>query len=450
VSGREALRGPVGADMQRRDMASLLASRMSRENVELLQKLGKLADSRGSSAFIVGGVVRDVLLDIPNEDLDVVVDEPAEEFAQAAAAEFGGAVKAHTRFGTAILVLPGGRKIDLATARSEAYQRPGALPTVSRGEIEEDIRRRDFTINSMAVRINEGGFGTLVDLYSGIDDLDGGTLRVLTDHSFEDDPTRILRGVRFAARFGFEFDEKSERLLREAVREQSLKTVSGERLMNEIVLILRERRPWPPVARLIEWGVLRAIDGAWSVTTDLQRTFEEIERLVSNEHRPRGIDPADDWAAYLLAMLEPLDVEARERILTRLRAGRRLRELERSLEILETRSLQTLAAEREVKRSEIHRAASVVDPTVLVLAMATLTGTRAAERIALYVDQLAGVSVSVTGDYLVGLGVPEGPTVGDILRAVLDARVDGAVRDADEERALAERLAKNLDARNKN
>ena len=432
-----------------RDVTDLLISRMPRENVELLRSLGELADRRGSSAFVVGGVVRDVFLNIPNEDLDVVVEEPAEEFAQAAADELGGAVKAHTRFGTAILVLPAGQKVDLATARSEAYERPGALPTVAPGGIRDDLRRRDFTINSMAVRINRRGFGTLLDLYSGSDDLRNGRLRVLTDKSFEDDPTRILRGVRFAARFGFEFDEKSERLLREAVREESLGTVSGERLMNEIVLILRDRRPWPPVSRLADLGVLTAIDGVWSVPGNLGRTFGQIDGLLSVEPRPGVVDSSDAWMVYFLATLEPLPPVARARILDRLRAGKRLRGLEQHLETLETRSLRTLAAERELRRSEIYHAAAPIDPLALVLGMATRAGTRAAERIALYLGRLACVRISVTGDYLSGLGVPEGPAVGGILAAILDARLDGAARDEDEERALAERLAKNLDARNK-
>ena len=236
-------RNSSGARMQTRNITDLLLARMPRENVEILRRLGELADRRGSAAFVVGGVVRDILRDIHTCDLDVVVDESAVDYAQAAAAELGGTVKTHTRFGTAILVVPPGRKIDLATARSEAYERPGALPVVAAGGIREDLERRDFTINSMAVRINERGFGELLDFHGGRDDLDAGVLRVLTDRSFEDDPTRILRGVRFASRFGFEFEATSERLLRDCVRAGGVATVSGERLMNEIVLILREPTP---------------------------------------------------------------------------------------------------------------------------------------------------------------------------------------------------------------
>lgn len=435
--------------MRGRNIADLMASRMTRENVRLLRELGRLADARGVAAFIVGGVVRDVIMGVRNEDLDVVVEEQAEDFARAAADQLGGELKAHTRFGTAILVLPGGGKIDVATARSEAYERPGALPTVRAGRIADDLRRRDFTINSMAVRINDAVFGDLLDPHSGIDDVERRTLRVLTDHSFEDDPTRILRGVRFAARFGFTFDAASERLLRESVKAASLATVSGERLMNELVLILSEARPWPSVSRLAGLGALAAIEGGWSLGGDARRTFERVDRMVSAGTEESRIDPTCVWMLYFLALLKPVGREVRARVLERLRAGRRLRELASDLETLEARCLPLLAEERELKRSEIYRAAAPIDRIVLALASAEEEGTTAERRITLYLEELAAARTSITGEEITRMGVPEGPAVGRILEAVLDARLDGAVETTEDELALAERLAKNLDALNK-
>lgn len=160
-------------------------------------------------------------------------------------------------------------------------------------------------------------------------------------------------------------------------------------------------------------------------------------------------DPRDIWMVYLLAMLEPLDREVRTRVLERLRAGRRLRDLAGDLHALKTNSLGVLAAVEEPRRSEIYRAASGLDPLVLLMAEATTAGTRAEERITTYLDELAGVTISITGGDLVRLGVAEGPRIGDILDAVLDARLDGVVTSEQDELAAAERMAKNLDARNK-
>jgi tRNA nucleotidyltransferase (CCA-adding enzyme) len=435
--------------MPERDVTDLLSSGMPEESLAILRALGEIADGRGVGAFVVGGVVRDLLLGIGNFDLDVVVEEAAPEFADRAAALLGGSVKAHTRFGTAILVLPGGRKVDVATARREAYERPGALPTVSAGSIIEDLRRRDFTINSMAVRLNAVGFGTLVDEFGGEADLEAGVLRVLTDRSFADDPTRILRGVRFAARFSSRFEERTEALLREAIENDSLSTVSGERIMNEIVLILSEPDPCPPVQRMIGWGILPAIHDEWVVPIDVSGPFATIGALVGEGSRVVGLDEADPWRVYLAVMLLPLRPEARVSVLGRLSAGRRLHAVARHLERFEREAAAVVDTRERVRPSAVYGALEGLS-TEALLAVAAAHGSLAVrERVDRFLCGLRGVSVSLTGSDLVALGVPQGPRVGEILRALLEARLDGAVTSDDEERALAEKLARELDAGHK-
>lgn len=434
--------------MPERDVTHLLISGMPKENFDLLRSVGRIADAREVGAFVVGGVVRDLLLGIENYDLDVVVEEPAPSFADEAARVLGGSVKAHTRFGTAILVLPGGMKIDLATARSEAYERPGALPAVSAGTILEDLKRRDFTINSMAVRLNAHGFGTLLDHYGGEADLRAGCLRVLTDRSFEDDPTRILRGVRFAARFSQRFEERAERLLHEAVAGGALSTVSGERIMNEITLILREPNPWPPVERMIAWGILRAIHADWSPTPALGTTFAEIGKLLREETAAAESGEAEPWLVYFAAAIETVPARARDRILDRLNVGRRLHDTARAIERLEEKSAALEAAD-EISRSEVHRALAGLSTEALLLGMATSPRSRRAGRIALYLSELVHTTTSLTGRDLVDLGLEEGPLVGRVLAALLGARLDGIVASEEEERALAARLVRELDADHK-
>jgi tRNA nucleotidyltransferase (CCA-adding enzyme) len=433
--------------MPERNLASTIEARMPEGAVRCLRALGEIADARGAVALVVGGVVRDLLLGVPNCDLDVVVSEPAPEFGAAAARALGGEVKAVTRFGTALLVLPGGIKVDLATARSEVYERPGALPTVASGTLADDLLRRDFTLNSLAVVINREGFGTLIDHFGGLQDLERGVLRVLTDRSFEDDPTRILRAVRLSARYGFRLDEHTEDILKRAVTEGCLSTVTGERILNEIVLILREPDPWPSVARLAGWGILAGIDPAWSGDA-VEAVFQDVVRAIRPADGESTAPEAEPWIAFLLALLDPVPPDGRKRILDRLAAPRRARDAVRHAGELETLATGRLGEPGEIGRSEVRRLLARFAPEALVVAMAKRPASVVAGRILLFLTDLRHVRTELAGRDIAALGVPQGPVVGRILSALLDARLDGVVSSAADEEALARALARNLDTGN--
>ncbi len=425
------------------DPKDLFLSRVPEPDLQLLRALGALADERGTTAYVVGGVVRDLLLGLPNYDMDVVVETDAPDFAEAAAALLGGSVKARTRFGTVVLVLPEGRKVDLATARSEVYERPGALPTVTPGTMESDLKRRDFTVNSMAVVLNPDGFGTLLDPFGGRRDLGERILRVLTDVSFEDDPTRILRGVRFCARFGLSIEPGTEALLRRAVDERRTGTVSGERLQNELKLILSGDDPWPPVFRLIDWGILSGIVEGWEPTMAVRATIVEVDRLLSGADEIG--DPAPErWLTLFAALLQPLAPAVRERVVERLSMGRRVRRLVGELAEFERDVLPALSADESPLPSGLHKMLKRFSSETLLLARAAAPGSPIAERVALYSSRLLGTATELTGSDLAQMGVPEGKAVGRILRVLLDARLDGDVSSVEEERTLARNLAETL------
>jgi tRNA nucleotidyltransferase (CCA-adding enzyme) len=421
----------------------LFLSRVPKADLQLLRALGALADERGTTAHVVGGVVRDFLLGLPNYDMDVVVETDATDFAEAAAALLGGSVKAHTKFGTVVLVLPEGRKVDLATARSEVYERPGALPTVTPGTMESDLKRRDFTVNSMAVVLNPDGFGTLLDPFGGRGDLGERILRVLTDVSFEDDPTRILRGVRFCARFGLSMEPVTEALLRQAVGERRTDTVSGERLQNELKLILSGDDPWPPVFRLIDWGILSAMVEGWEPTTAVRATIVEIDRLLPGADEIG--DPAPErWLTLFAALLQPLPPAVRDRVVERLSMGRRVRRLVGELAEFERDVLPALSADENPLPSALHKMLKRFSSETLLLARAAAPGSPIAERVALYSSRLVGTTTELTGNDLAQMGVPEGEAVGRILSVLLDARLDGEVSSVEEEKTLARGLVETL------
>lgn len=434
-----------------RDMTGLMESRLPSAAVMLLRDIGLIADERKTGAFVVGGLVRDLFMGVPNCDLDIVIEEPVEPFAAQCAERLGGQVKTHTRFGTATLLLGDRRKVDLASARSEAYARPGALPVVRRGTIREDLRRRDFTINAMAIRINGRGFGTLLDLHSGKDDIGNGVLRVLHDRSFEDDPTRILRGVRLSARHGFAFGPATEQLLKSAVARGAISTVSGERVRSELVSILREPKPWGPVEQLASRGILRAIETDWQLPPETRRTFGRVGEIwrsgvCGDAAAEAGASARQElWRAYLVAMLAPVAVEKRRALVEHLACDGLTRRTVNDLESLEREDLGLLASPGEVPRSSIRRSLERYDQGALILAMARTEDESVFRRTALYLSELRHARTGLSGKQLAGLGVPEGKRIGEILRALLDARLDGLVTTLEEETALAKRMAADLD-----
>ncbi|MBM3252498.1 MAG: hypothetical protein FJZ11_06970, partial [Candidatus Omnitrophica bacterium] len=183
--------------------------KLPRARLNLLRQIGEFAQENNYLAFVVGGVVRDLYLSRKNLDLDIVIEGDGIDFARKLSKKFNAEITKHERFNTAVLILPNGMKIDIAMARKEVYEYPGALPKVSPGRIIDDLHRRDFSINAMAIDITPGGFGTLIDFFDGLKDLKDKKIKVLHDSSFIDDPTRILRAIRFEQRFKFNLDEQT-------------------------------------------------------------------------------------------------------------------------------------------------------------------------------------------------------------------------------------------------
>ncbi|MBF0618989.1 MAG: CCA tRNA nucleotidyltransferase [Candidatus Omnitrophica bacterium] len=231
---------------------------LGRTAQDLLKRARACADEKGVKALLVGGVVRDLLLGVPSLDLDIVIEGDAIAFARMLA---GGRAKVltHERFGTAVVTFPDGFAIDCVTARREVYAKPGALPDVTPGTIQDDLFRRDFTVNALAVSLNAKDLGTLVDEHGGVADLKKKNIRVLHAKSFQDDPTRIVRAARYAARFGFRLEPKTEKELCAAAAADAFSTVTPVRYFNEFRRILEEKDPVPALDLLKQWGALKYV-----------------------------------------------------------------------------------------------------------------------------------------------------------------------------------------------
>jgi tRNA nucleotidyltransferase (CCA-adding enzyme) len=225
----------------------------------VLLEAGILAREMGVRAYIVGGVVRDVLMGLQSVDVDIVAEGKGIRFARSLAGRLRARVKSYEKFGTATLTFPEGTKVDIATARTEIYERPAALPRVTPGSIRDDMSRRDFTINAMAVSLMPGEFGRLLDDFGGTRDIRERHIRALHERSFIDDPTRIFRAVRFEKRLDFRIVRSTEQWIAEALSRPVLEELEDYRVATELRLILGEPDPAGTLKRLSDLGIIERL-----------------------------------------------------------------------------------------------------------------------------------------------------------------------------------------------
>ena len=303
--------------VRRRDVGGLLRDRLPREVYDLLQAAGDLGERLGYSAYVVGGFVRDLLLGIDNLDVDFVVEGDGIAFARALAKERAGRVKVHERFGTAVVWLPNGFKLDVATARTEYYEYPTALPTVEQSSIKKDLYRRDFTINTLAVRLNPRAFGQLIDFYGGQRDLKERLIRVLHSLSFVEDPTRVFRAIRFELRFDFHLSKETLALIKGAAKMELFHRLSGQRVLDELRFLFSERTPRQAVRRLADLDLLRFIHPTLTWSNRLDRRLIDVEaaldwyKLSSFERTLNG------WLVFAMALVEVMPDQAVREMLER-------------------------------------------------------------------------------------------------------------------------------------
>jgi len=391
--------------------------------LKFIRMAGILAASRGQSLYLVGGAVRDLFLGQANLDLDLVLEGDAPSLARQIARQGNMKVVTHPHFSTAT-VSQSNASFDIVTARSESYNRPGALPTVKTGTIRDDLYRRDFTINAMAAQLHPNRFGELVDPYGGKVDLDKGLIKVIHGDSFKDDPTRIWRAVRYEQRLKFRLAPETERLLRRDLA--FMDAVSGDRLRHEMERILKEGEPEKAIDRSYDLGVLQQLTPALQGDGWISRHFQRA-RQVSPDMQPEPV-------VYLALLAWRLDKGQIEAFIERLRFDRVTTRILRQIPPL--RELLTSLEVKELRPSEIyHRLERYKVQAVMTAALAT-DSEPAHDKLALYLSSLRHIAPSLNGDDLKRMGVPTGRKLGGTLRALKDARLDGVVASRAEEETL--------------
>ena len=424
--------------------------------LDLLKEAGAAANALSFPLYAVGGFVRDLLLGQPNFDVDLVVEGDAIRLAQALAQRLGGRVRSHRRFGTAKWILPETlmlagddgtpyagsdlpESLDFVTARTEFYEHPTALPTIERSSIKQDLHRRDFTINTLAVRLTPDHWGELLDFYGGREDLDAGNIRVLHSLSFVEDPTRILRAARFEQRFRFHLEPRTQELIAGAL--DLLDRVSAERVRHELELILSEAEPERALCRLDEMAVLARLHPQLRCDSWFKAKAVELRAALELVVHPQNQTPAAMTLApgaaprlYLALLTYPLPAAAAAEFTARFHIRKEYRDL--MLEVHKLAAQIDNLGSNDIRSSAIVRALDESSEDARLVLRVACDNWLVRQRLDLYQRRLRHIRPVLDGDDLRRMGVDPGRIYRLILERLRDARLDGEIETRAQEEAL--------------
>ncbi len=398
-----------------------------------LAAVADIADEVGFPVYLVGGIVRDLILRVPNLDIDIVVEGDGITFAGMLVKKIGGRMKSHQKFGTAIVVLPDGLKLDIATARLEYYEAPAALPTVELSSIKKDLYRRDFTVNTLAVRLNRKNYGELIDFFGGLRDIKERTIRVLHNLSFVEDPTRVLRAIRFEQRFDFRISKHTLNLIKTAVNMKLFNRLTGERFYTELVLMLSEADPSKMLKRMKDLDLLKFIHANLKTITGTEQLFANIKDTLTWFKLLYLDVKVEAWFVYFLGFLDPMKDPMAEEVLERLSIPAKIRARAKRSKKLYREVLYLFYKDPDIPPSRVYDLLLPLDPETILLMMAKATQEQAKKYISLYLTRLRSVSIELTGDSLKAMGIPPGPRYKKLLSELLDAKLDGLIKNREEE-----------------
>lgn len=439
------------------NLRPLLAKALPPRLWRLVTAMGAVADELAMPLYLVGGPVRDLLLGQPSADLDLVVEGDAITLARTLAGRFGGETRTHARFGTAKWILhpavwsilsPAStpadpspatlpEAIDFVTARTEFYTQPTALPTVQQGSIKLDLHRRDFTINTLAVRLDGAHLGALLDFYGGRRDVEQKLIRVLHSLSFIDDPTRILRAVRFEQRLGFTIEARTLELL--LASRDLLRQVTGPRIRHELELALFDDRPADILRRLDELGILTYITEGLGWSAEAQAGFARLPAMLTDPAWAEVYRPDELDAIYFFIWMAPHPPAVQEAVMERLRVRKTTRsDLQHVRQLCAILPQLPAAAPPALIEKQLRPYAP--HPRALLAVRALTSDPTTAEQLERYWREWRHVRPAIDGHTLKRLGLKPGPIYQKLLDALLAARLNGEVRSPEDEWALLEQL----------
>ena len=393
---------------------------LSPKLLQITKEIGRAADRKKLPAYVVGGIVRDLILNRRNLDLDILVEQDGVLFAQQMATAWNKRLIQYAQFKTATVEVSLELNIDFATARSEQYPYPGALPVVQEGSLEDDLFRRDFTINALAISINHDSFGNLMDVFGGLKDIQNKQIRVMHDKSFVDDPTRMLRAVRFEQRLGFRLENHTEALFQKAVIQKAFFTLKPPRYFEELKKVLKEQDPLKSIRRLNQFKVLLLLDEL------LKMDLKFLSHLDGNIKKLKKQSYAKEypnfWFLYFMGLLDGISHLRQRQICQKFQLTK-----EETATIMQSRGFdRTLAAlgGSKILRSDVYTVLGGLTESSVLYLWARAKSRLVQKRIEQFLKHDRHVRLKVTGNDLHRLGIPAGKRVGKVLKELLSEKIN--------------------------
>ncbi len=395
-------------------------------------------------AYLVGGFVRDLILGVKNLDLDIVVEGDGIHFAEDFASILKARVTRHKRFGTATIIIKPNLKIDIATARKETYPYPASLPLVSRGTLRDDLARRDFTINAMAISIMEKDSGKLIDFFAGKSDLIHKKIRILHHLSFIDDPTRILRAIRFEKRYNFSIEPKTRACLREAIRLKMLEKVQPQRLRDELILLLKEEQPLKQIGRIHQLAGFGFIHSGLMLSKSTDKLLSSLKNCINWFERlyPERRQ-LDVWLTYFMGLIGTFSLNEVKAVCKKFVFSKGEEKRILSYKRLNRKFILELG-KTKIKPAKIFGLLEPLAYEVIILLKAKYKNRNIQRYIEDFFEIYNGMRIQIGGDDLHKLGVIPGPSYQKIFTQVLKAKLNGLVRTKGEELALIKKIIEAL------
>jgi len=418
---------------KRKNVKKLMEERLSPGILERLRAVGALADEMGFHSYLVGGIVRDLLLRNENFDIDIVIEGDGIPFAEELSRRFGLKIRPHKEFGTAKVLYPDGFKIDIATARLEYYRAPATMPVVEHSSLKLDLYRRDFTINTLAISLNKNTWGELIDFFAAQRDVKDKVIRVLHSLSFVEDPTRVFRAVRFEQRFGFQIGKYTLNLIKNAISMDFLSRIKGSRIWTELGLILQEEAPGTILKRLAGLDLVRFIYPTLTFDREKEKLFREMDNVLG-WYALLYKGTLDRMLYYMLGLVDKMKIEEIAEFGKRIEVpDHKKTRLSTETERLRVAMTKLVTGIRHMKKSEAYRVLNGLTREAQLFIMAKASGEETRKAISTFITYSDTMKPLVTGKILRTMGIEEGPVLGEILEALHDAKIDRDLATKEEE-----------------
>jgi tRNA nucleotidyltransferase (CCA-adding enzyme) len=419
-------------------MPSISLKKLPLSSFNIIQMIGQRADLKGINAYLVGGCVRDLILGKKNFDIDIVVEGDTVELAKEFCQKLRASLTIYPKFKTATLCFPDGLRVDFASARKEKYSTPGALPETEDGTIRDDLFRRDFTINALAVSLNQKNWGVVIDEGGGRSDLNKKIIRIFHPRSFIDDPTRMLRAIRFEQRLEFHCDSLTEQLLKQAIERKLWSTVSPSRYFDEFKKTFDEPRCIRVLERLADFKGLNFIHPDFHRSNINLDLLAQIQKKMDWFHL--CISPPvvlEAWVIFLMGLFDPLTVEMIIKITQNFQIAKRYQR-----KIIASKTQQrvfVLLSNVGLKPSQVYKILSMLSSEEILFLLSKNSNAQIDKYVKSFFELYRHISIETRGQDLMRLGINDGPKMRYILESLLHQKIDGEIKTAqDEQRYLKE------------